>query len=282
MNALSRDAMIEALRWQVEAGANEALADTPCDRFAAPAPRPQAAPTPAAVARPASHPAPAPVAPVAAAPAAATPAGPDGAPSGYELAGACKTLDEIRAALADFGGCALSKTATNLVFADGNPEARLLIIGEAPGAEEDRQGRPFVGPAGQLLDRMLAAINLDRESVLITNTIYWRPPGNRDPNPAEIAACLPFVERVIEIMDPAVLVLAGGVAAKALLATSEGIMKLRGRWHDFETSRMSHPIPALPIHHPAFLLRSPAQKRMAWRDLLAIRARLDGATAGIS
>ncbi len=288
MNALSRDAMIEALRWQVEAGANEALADTPRDRFAAPAARPQvapaptarpqAAPTPAAVARPASRPAPA---PVAATPAAATPS-PDGAPSGYELAGACKTLDEVRAALAGFGGCALSKTATNLVFADGNPEARLLIIGEAPGAEEDRQGRPFVGPAGQLLDRMLAAINLDRESVLITNTIYWRPPGNRDPNPAEIAACLPFVERVIEIMDPAVLVLAGGVAAKALLATSEGIMKLRGRWHDFETSRMSHPIPALPIHHPAFLLRSPAQKRMAWRDLLAIRARLDGATAGIS
>lgn len=281
MNALSRDAMIEALRWQVEAGANEALADTPCDRFAAPAPRPQAAPTPAAVARPASRPAPAPVAPVAAAPAAATPS-PDGAPSGYELAGACKTLDEVRAALAGFGGCPLSKTATNLVFADGNPEARVLIIGEAPGAEEDRQGRPFVGPAGQLLDRMLAAINLDRENVLISNTIYWRPPGNRDPNPTEIAACLPFVERVIEIMDPAILVLAGGVAAKTLLATNEGIMKLHGRWHDFETSRMSHPIPALPIYHPAFLLRSPAQKRMAWRDLLAIRARLDGATAGIS
>jgi uracil-DNA glycosylase family 4 len=276
MNALSREAMIEALRWQLEAGADEALAETPLDRFAAPAPQtqpqPQAQPQAAPAARREPSPAPAP-APMPAAEAAA---------SVYELAGACKTLDELRAALAAFDGCPLSKTATNLVFADGNPEARVLIIGEAPGAEEDRQGRPFVGPAGQLLDRMLAAIGLDRESVLISNTIYWRPPGNRNPTPAEIAACLPFVERVIEIMDPAVLVLAGGVAAKTLLATSEGIMKLRGRWHDFETARMRHPIPALPIYHPAFLLRSPGQKRMAWRDLLVIRARLDAAKAGIS
>ncbi len=275
MNALSREAMIEALRWQVEAGADEALAETPRDRFAAPAPQTQPQSQPQPQAAPATRRAPPP------APTPAPPAG-DGAPSGYELAGACKTLDELRAALAAFDGCPLSKTATNLVFADGNPEARVLIIGEAPGAEEDRQGLPFVGPAGQLLDRMLAAIGLDRESVLISNTIYWRPPGNRNPTPAEIAACLPFVERVIEIMDPAVLVLAGSVAAKTLLATSEGIMKLRGRWHDFETARMSHPIPALPIYHPAFLLRSPGQKRMAWRDLLAIRARLDAATAGNS
>jgi uracil-DNA glycosylase family 4 len=280
MNALSRDAMIEALRWQVEAGADEALAETPRDRFAAPAPQAAPSPSPSPPPVPAARSAPRP-APAAAAPAAPVPAA-DGTASGYELAGTCKTLDELRAALAAFDGCPLSKTATNLVFADGNPEARVLIIGEAPGAEEDRQGLPFVGPAGQLLDRMLAAIGLDRESVLISNTIYWRPPGNRNPNPAEIAACLPFVERVIEIVDPAVLVLAGGVAAKTLLATGEGIMKLRGRWHDFETSRMSHPIPALPIYHPAFLLRSPGQKRMAWRDLLAIRARLDAATAGNS
>lgn len=293
MNALSRDAMIEALRWQVEAGADEALSDTASDRFAAPAPQaqvqvqsqPQAQP----VSRPAAPPPSAPVARTDPRPASVPPVAPpptaapvEGSPSGYELAGRCETLDELRAALESFDGCALSRTATKLVFADGNPDARVLIVGEAPGAEEDRQGLPFVGPAGQLLDRMLAAIGLDRESVLITNTIYWRPPGNRNPTPAEIAACLPFVERVIEIMDPAVLVLAGGVAAKTLLATSEGIMKLRGRWHDFETARMSHPIPVIPIYHPAFLLRSPGQKRMAWRDLLAIRARLDGKEAGNS
>jgi uracil-DNA glycosylase family 4 len=200
-------------------------------------------------------------------------------PSGHTLANAATTLDELRAALENFGGCALKQTATNLVFIDGNPKARLLIIGEAPGAEEDRQGLPFIGPAGKLLDQMLAAIGLDRTSVLITNTLYWRPPGNRNPSPAEIAACLPFVERSIEIVDPAVLVLAGGTAAKTLLATKEGIMKLRGRWFNFKTARMSQPIPTMAIFHPAFLLRSPGQKRAAWADLLEIRRQLDSKMA---
>jgi DNA polymerase len=183
-------------------------------------------------------------------------------------------VEELRQALERFDGCALKLTATNLVFCDGNPAARLLMIGEAPGAEEDRQGKPFVGPAGKLLDRMLASIGLDRGSALISNTIYWRPPGNRNPAPDEVAACLPFVERLVEIVDPAVLVLVGGIATKTLLATNDGIMKLHGRWFTFETPRMSRPAPTMPIYHPAFLLRSPGQKRAAWRDLIEIRRRL--------
>jgi uracil-DNA glycosylase len=181
---------------------------------------------------------------------------------------------ELRAAVAAFDGCALKKTATNLVFSDGDPEARLMLIGEAPGADEDRLGRPFVGVSGQLLDRQLAAIGFDRTNALITNVLFWRPPGNRTPTPAEIAACLPFVERMIEIVDPAVLVLVGGIAAKTMLARSEGIMKLRGRWLEFQTPRMARPVPTIATFHPAYLLRSPGQKRLAWQDMLAIKRRL--------
>jgi DNA polymerase len=169
----------------------------------------------------------------------------------------------------------LKLTANRTVFADGNPEARLMIVGEAPGAEEDRQGLPFVGPAGQLLDRMLASIGLDRGSAYITNVVYWRPPGNRNPTGAEIATCLPFLVRHIELVAPAVLALAGGTAAKALLATTEGIMKLRGRWFTYESPGLARPIPVRAIFHPAFLLRSQGQKREAWRDLIAIRKRLE-------
>ena len=150
-----------------------------------------------------------------------------------------------------------------------------MFVGEAPGAEEDRRGLPFVGASGRLLDRMLAAIGLDRGNVFITNVIYWRPPGNRTPLPAEVAACLPFVERAIELVDPAVLVLLGGASAKTLLGRQEGIMRLRGRWHSFATPRMASPIPAMATFHPAYLLRSPGQKREAWRDFLAVRERLD-------
>ena len=203
---------------------------------------------------------------------------PPGDASAYARVADAKSLDDIRAALETFDGCPLKQTATNLVFFDGNPAARILMVGEAPGAEEDRRGLPFVGPAGKLLDRMLESIGLDRTKVLITNTIFWRPPGNRNPTPAEVSACLPFVERVIELIDPVVLILVGGTAAKTLLATSEGIMKMRGRWFAFETARMSHPVPTMPIYHPAFLLRSPGQKRAAWRDLMEIRRRLDAET----
>jgi DNA polymerase len=158
---------------------------------------------------------------------------------------------------------------------DGNPAAPVMIIGEAPGADEDRIGRPFVGRSGQLLDRMLAAIGLDRTTVQITNVIYWRPPGNRKPTSAEIAACLPFVLRHIALARPQVVVLAGGTAASALLPVSEGITRLRGRWFDLAVPGLDAPVPTLPMFHPSFLLRAPERKREAWRDLLALKARLD-------
>jgi DNA polymerase len=283
--------MIEALRWQVEAGAAEAIGEAPVDRFAESAAPPASTAPPASAARPASSapqttpatPSPSPastpsLAPAPPRPTQATARAPSSialAGTAHELAAAANTVEELHQALERFDGCALKATATNLVFCDGNPQARVLMIGEAPGAEEDRQGKPFVGPAGKLLDRMLESIGLDRGSVLISNTIYWRPPGNRNPAPEEVAACLPFVERLVEIVDPAVLVLVGGIASKTLLASKDGIMKMHGRWFTFETPRMSRPVPTMPIYHPAFLLRSPGQKRATWRDLLEIRRRLD-------
>jgi DNA polymerase len=278
-----RAELLAALRWQVETGADEAIADAPIDRFATPPAPDIAAATPVA---PASAPKRSGVSDRAAstpsygapamAPAAATfsNAPSDGA-SAHNLAAAANTLEELRAALAAFEGCGLKRTATNLVFADGNPEARVMFIGEAPGADEDRQGLPFVGVSGQLLDRMLGAIGLSRKTnAYISNVLFWRPPGNRSPTPAEIAACLPFVERHIELVDPAVLVLVGGIAAKTMLARPEGIMKLRGRWFTYETPRMSRPIPVIATYHPAYLLRSPGQKREAWRDLIELKAKI--------
>ncbi len=256
--ATPRD-LVEALRWQIEAGADEAIAETPQDRLAAAAAQPE--PTPEPTSSPPSPPPPTPE-PVA------------NATTAHALAAAAQNLDELRQALEDFEGCALKATATNLVFADGNPDAHIMLVGEAPGADEDRQGVPFVGVSGQLLDRMLAAIGLDRGSAYITNMLFWRPPGNRNPTAAEIASCLPFVERHIELVDPEILVLVGGTAAKTMLGQSQGIMKLRGRWFNFETGRMTRPIPALAIFHPAYLLRSPAQKRSAWRDMLMIKQKL--------
>ena len=191
-----------------------------------------------------------------------------------DLAAGAQTLDDLRAALEQFDGCALKKTATNLVFVDGNPDAEVLFIGEGPGAEEDRQGLPFVGPSGRLLDKMLASIGLERSDVLISNTVFWRPPGNRTPTPQETATCMPFVERLIELTDPRVLVPLGGPAAKSLLGQTQGIGRLRGNWFSFETPRMSHPVPATPMFHPAYLLRTPMQKRAAWNDLRLIRRKL--------
>ena len=181
---------------------------------------------------------------------------------------------EERVAIAAFDGCALKRTATTTCVFDGNPQARVMLIGEAPGKEEDRAGKPFVGPAGQLLDKMLGAIGLYRSHVYITNTLYWRPPGNRTPTPEEIATCLPFLERQVELIAPAMLVYVGGSAAKAMLERNEGITRLRGRWFSFEREGREA-IPATAIFHPAFLLRQPARKKETWRDLLAIRARLD-------
>ncbi|MDX6750131.1 uracil-DNA glycosylase (plasmid) [Geminicoccaceae bacterium 1502E] len=189
------------------------------------------------------------------------------------LAASCDTLDSLRQALETFEGCALRATATRLCFADGNPEAAVMVIGEAPGAEEDRQGRPFVGQSGQLLDRMLAMIGLDRRTAYITNLIPWRPPGNRSPSAAEIAVCQPFLERQIELVQPRQILFVGGISARALLDRDEGVTKLRGRPFTY-TPAQGAPIPALVTFHPAYLLRQPVQKRYVWRDLLRLRRTL--------
>ena len=273
-----RDALTSLLRWYAEAGVDECIDAAPVDRYAhasgpgaAAAARPPAAPQrpPPDVRQPA-----APAGPRATTAPAALLSRDETTRSARTTAAGARTLDELRGALAAFDGCALKHTAANLVFGDGRAGAAAMFIGEAPGAEEDRQGLPFVGPAGKLLDRMLVAIGLARSDVYITNILPWRPPGNRSPTDAEIAACLPFIERHIELVAPRLLVLVGGTAAKTLLGTRDGIMKLRGRWFTYESVHMAAPIPARAIFHPAYLLRSPAQKREAWIDLIAIRRRL--------
>lgn len=184
------------------------------------------------------------------------------------------TLDALRALLEDFEGCALKATATRLVFADGNPQAKIMFVGEAPGRDEDIEGVPFVGRSGKLLDLMLSAIGLDRTKVYIANVIPWRPPGNRTPTPQETQTCLPFIRRQIELVDPDVLVTLGNPATQTLFATSEGIMKMRGRWRDYDTG--TRRIKALPTFHPAYLLRQPSSKRLAWLDLRAIAVAMQG------
>lgn len=270
--AQRRAAALAALAWLVEAGADEAIGTEPIDRYAASA-RTQEAPRPMIESvEPPAHPArPAPAIPVLS-PAALPLSSRDGATVARHAAFLCQSLAELRDAIAAFEGCALKKTATNLVFADGNPSAPIMFIGEAPGRDEDLRGLPFVGRSGQLLDRMLATIGLDRTGMYITNVLPWRPPGNRAPTAAEIAACLPFLERHIALARPDVLVFLGGIAAKALLGMTDGIMRLRGRWLTYAVD--GREIPALPMFHPAFLLRQPARKREAWRDLLALKDRV--------
>ena len=175
--------------------------------------------------------------------------------------------------MAEFDGCNLKFTAKNLVFADGNPNASIMLVGEAPGRDEDLEGLPFVGRSGQLLDRILAAIGLDRTSVYIANVIPWRPPGNRTPTPQETEICRPFIERQIELADPKLLVTLGGPSAKLLLNTTEGILRVRGAWKTHATAS-GRQIPTMPTLHPAYLLRNPAHKKLAWRDFLEVRVRL--------
>ncbi len=191
------------------------------------------------------------------------------------MADAATTLDELRAALAAFDGCPLAATATNLVFSDGNPDSGLMLIGEGPGAEEDRAGRPFVGLSGQFLDRMLASIGLDRTALLITNLIPWRPPGNRNPTDAEVLTCLPFLLRHIALVRPRRLVLLGALATKAVLGETTGIRRLRGKWTQATIPGLDQRIPALPMLHPAYLLRTPSAKREAWADMLLLRRTID-------
>ena len=249
----------EALRWLALMGAEEIMLEEPVNRLAAPAPR-------------------APATALAAVPAAVAPS-PPLIVSGPSAAAACNSLAEIAAALEAFDACPLKKTATRLCFADGNPRARVMLVGEAPGRDEDIQGKPFVGRSGQLLDRMLAAAGLsraaeDRDSaVYITNVIFWRPPGNRTPTEAETQMCLPFLLRTIELQKPDVIVCLGATPAHRLTGRSDGILKLRGKWMTANVSGRN--IPLLPTLHPAYLLRQPAQKRLAWRDLLSLRQMLD-------
>ncbi len=254
------------LRWYVDAGVDETIGDEPLNRYVTRPAAPAVAPAPV-------------VAPVVQRAAPATPAPPPAvAPvdaSATQLAQAAQTVDELRAAVEAFTGCGLKQFASRTVFADGNPQSRVMFIGEAPGADEDRQGLPFVGVSGKLLDRMIESVGLSRETnAYITNVVFWRPPGNRAPSDEEIASCLPFVTRHIELVDPAVLVLVGGLAAKTLLAKPLGITKLRGHWYEYETPGLPRPVPTMALFHPAYLLRSPQQKRYAWRDLLAIRQKL--------
>lgn len=242
---------IDALAWLVEAGADEAIEDVPVNRFEAktPADKPaKATPTPISAAQSGD------------------------AAEAADIANRCQSLDELRKALEDFDGCGLKKTATNLVFSDGNPKAPLMLVGEAPGRDEDLKGLPFVGASGQLLDRMLAAIGLDRRSVYISNTIFWRPPGNRKPTPLESTICLPFIKRHIELAQPKMLVFLGGTSAGALLDSQAGITRLRGKWKDYQIGDRT--IPALPVFHPAYLLRQPALKGLAWQDFLSIKSKL--------
>ncbi|OYX70614.1 MAG: uracil-DNA glycosylase [Rhizobiales bacterium 32-66-11] len=189
-----------------------------------------------------------------------------------DMAHAAASLEDLRAIMEVFDGCPLKRTATRMVFADGNPDARIMFVGEAPGRDEDEQGLPFVGRSGRLLDLMLGAIGLDRTSAYIANVIPWRPPGNRTPTPQETAICLPFIRRQIQLADPDILVCLGGPSAQALLAVSEGITKMRGRLVDYDTG--TRVIRALPTFHPAYLLRTPLGKRLVWRDLLAVEALL--------
>jgi len=253
MTATERQAVQALLDWYEAMGADEAIGDAPVDRFAQLVERDQA-PTP---------PAGAPRVAVAA---------PKPGPS-VEAAGSAATLGELEALVARFEGCPLKRTAKNLCFARGRDGARLMLVGEAPGRDEDLQGKPFVGRAGKLLDRMLDAIGLSEDQVYITNTVYWRPPGNRTPTPEEVEACAPFLARQIELNAPDVLVLLGNAAAKNILHVTEGIMRLRGKWLIYRSG--DREIPTLATLHPAYLLRNPEAKRLVWRDLLSLKEKLE-------
>jgi uracil-DNA glycosylase len=263
----------ELLDFYREAGVDALLGEEPVDRFAGPeVPPPVRAPQPAAL--PPGLETKGRAAPPLAPPLAPPPAPDAAAMAAREAAKSAKSLDELRAILEGFDGCALKATATKLVFADGNPQAKLMFVGEAPGRDEDIEGLPFVGRSGKLLDLMLAAIGLDRSKVYIANIIPWRPPGNRDPSPQESAICLPFIRRQIELADPDFLVCLGKPSMQTLLGITDPISKARGRWVAFNTGKRQ--IRALATFHPAFLLRSPLQKRFAWRDFLAIKKALAG------
>lgn len=274
---VASDDLAALIEFYLEAGVDAALADDPVDRFAesaqrvqrrAPAPRDkavapvrQSTPSSALQERP------------GAAQTDATVPGEGAIDAARLAANSAQSLDELREALAGFEGCNLRMTAKNLVFADGNPESRLMLVGEAPGRDEDRIGLPFVGRSGKLLDLMLNAIGLGRDAVYIANVVPWRPPGNRTPSPTETEICKPFICRQIELANPDILVFLGGASAKQLTGAREGITRLRGKWLTYQGR--DREIRAMATLHPAYLLRQPLQKNLAWRDFLTIKAALD-------
>ncbi len=299
LDTMDPEQLVELLRWYGEMGVDAVLDEVPHDRFAEAAARAQVAvaapwrePAAALPHEPAELPPFEPDEPGRAVPereprgrpslpGRSAPPAPAARPldaaalfseaavrSAREAAASAATLEELRALLEGFDGCALKRTASRLVFADGNPAANIMAVGEAPGADEDRTGLPFVGRGGQLLDRMLASIGLDRTKIYIANVVPWRPPGNRTPTPQELAVCLPFITRQIELVDPDFLLLLGGAAMQALAPGKQGITRARGTWLDYALNGRT--IRAMPMLHPAYLLRQPGQKKLAWRDLRAL------------
>jgi DNA polymerase len=267
------DTALASLRWLVEAGADEAVGDVAVNRFVAAkpsAPAIEAERKPAVAAASSPHP----MKPVENLASPAVSRGVSSIEAAREIAERCQTLDELRQALTEFDGCALKSTATNLVFSDGQRDAPLMFVGEAPGRDEDLKGLPFVGQSGQLLDRMLAPLGFSRATnVYIANILFWRPPGNREPTIEEVGISMPFVERHIALKRPKVLVALGTISAKQLLQRTDGITRLRGKWGSYSTSGLT--IPLIATFHPANLLRSPINKRYVWRDFLAVAERLE-------
>lgn len=243
------------LQWYLDAGVDEAIADSPRNYLTAAPASP-----PAPVAMPATKPT-----------SFLVPAASAAIAEARALADSCTTLAQLQEAVRNFNGLAIKKTAQHTVFADGNPEATVMIIGEAPGAQEDQQGIPFCGPSGALLDKMFAAIGLDRSKIYISNSVFWRPPGNRQPSSEELAICAPFVEKHIALITPRLLVLAGGTATTAVLKRDQSIGRLRGKFYDYTNPYITTPITTAALFHPSYLLRSPQHKRLAWSDLLMIQ-----------
>lgn len=258
---LNNAELLSVLDWYRAAGVDLAVGEDPVDRFAQKPP-----PAVPSVARPA------PSAPSVAPPVAAGPVGGDPSEA-RRLAKSAGSLEQLQTILTAYDGCGLKFRATQLVFADGNPQAKIMLIGEAPGAEEDRQGKPFVGRSGQLLDRMLGAIGLDRTKVYIANTVPWRPPGNRTPTPEEMELCLPFLHRQVELVAPQLVMTLGGPAMQTVFQTTAGIIKMRGKWQSVHIGE--HAADAMATLHPAYLLRNPAAKQQAWKDMLSLKLKME-------
>ena len=276
---------LSALSWLVDAGADEAIGSGPVNRFQAKSANQALANRTGARTLTARDPSPRPAAEGAMRRAATTPTSVlnpraydnDHVGQALEIAGACRSLIELRASLEAFEGCSLKQFANSTVFADGDPEARIMFIGEAPGFEEDKTGLPFVGRAGKLLDKMLASVGLDRTSAYIINVLPWRPPDNRNPDLSEVAKCIPFLRRHIELHAPEIIVLLGASPLKHVLGKTEGILQTRGKWLQYHVA--GRLVPVMPTLHPAYLLRQPAHKKLAWRDLLSIIDKFEGIPA---